>query len=129
MGSIKKKLRFFDLHIVGIVSLVSARKLKCPSLARLGTFIVWLELEFSSSNSSLIYDDFFAKHNRVNYHAGEVFSLKINCPNQKSTNLYLFLKSFGQALKKMMRKNGKNIGEFLVSWFFKWTKNLTVYLW
>ena len=40
-----KKFRF---------SSVSARKLKCPSSARLGTFIARLELENSSSNSSLV---------------------------------------------------------------------------
>ena len=34
-----KNLQFFYIHIVGIVSSVSARKLKCPSSARLGTFI------------------------------------------------------------------------------------------
>ena len=37
-----KKLWFFDIHIVGIVSSVSARKLKCPSSAWLGTFIARL---------------------------------------------------------------------------------------
>ena len=31
-----KKLRFFDIHNVRIVSSVSAGKLKCPSSARLG---------------------------------------------------------------------------------------------
>ena len=30
-------LRFFDIHIVGIVSSVSARKSRCPSSARLGS--------------------------------------------------------------------------------------------
>ena len=33
---------FFDIHIVSIVSSVSAQKLKCSSLARLGIFIAWL---------------------------------------------------------------------------------------
>ena len=37
-----------------IFSSVSARKLKCPSLARLGTFIARLKLENSSSGSSLL---------------------------------------------------------------------------
>ena len=32
-----KNCRFFDIHIVGIVSSVSARKLKYPSSARLGS--------------------------------------------------------------------------------------------
>ena len=32
-------MQFFDIHIVGIVSSVSARKLMCPSSARLGTFL------------------------------------------------------------------------------------------
>ena len=45
---------FFDIHIVSIVSSVSARKLKCPSLAWLGTFIARLEPENSSSGSSLV---------------------------------------------------------------------------
>jgi nitrate reductase gamma subunit len=42
------------MNIVSIVSSVSARKLKSPSSARLGTFIARLEQENSSSNSSLI---------------------------------------------------------------------------
>ena len=42
-----------DFFIVGIVSSVSARKLKCPSSARLRTFIARLEPENSSSGSSL----------------------------------------------------------------------------
>ena len=33
----KKNLRFFDIHNVRIVSSVSARKLKCPSSARLSS--------------------------------------------------------------------------------------------
>ena len=33
---IGKNLQFFDIYIVGIVSSVLARKLKCPSLAWLG---------------------------------------------------------------------------------------------
>ena len=32
-----QNLHFFDIHIVKIVSSVSARKLKCPSSARLGS--------------------------------------------------------------------------------------------
>ena len=32
-----KNLRFFDIYIVIIVSSVSAQKLKCPSLAQLGS--------------------------------------------------------------------------------------------
>ena len=41
-----KNLQFFDIHIVRIVSSVSARKLKCPSSAQ-------LEPENSGLNSSL----------------------------------------------------------------------------
>ena len=39
-----KNLRFFDIHIVGIVSSVSAQKLKCPSSARLELEKFQLEL-------------------------------------------------------------------------------------
>ena len=36
-GTYTKSCYFLDIHIVSIVNLVSAWKLKCPSLARLGS--------------------------------------------------------------------------------------------
>ena len=58
----------------------------------------------------LMYDNFFAKPNRVNYHSGEVFSLKIKCqtPQKKSTNLFLYVKTVKNLIWK---KEGKNISD------------------
>ena len=48
-------MAIFDIHIVRIVSLVSAWRLKCLSSGRLGTFIAWLNFSRKIPAPTLLY--------------------------------------------------------------------------
>ena len=126
-------MRFFDIHIVGIVSSVSARKLKCPGSAWYFHSSARLEPENSSSNSSLVNSPFITlqtmafNHNSFQWFksASNVFSLL----NRKFRThfgisiLFDFLKVWGYRLQEKIKNKSCKLCKYT-----KWGYILSIFI-
>ena len=65
-------MEFFDIYIVGIVSLVSVRKLKCPCSAWLETWIAWLG--FEPVGTSVLGENKYVEFVRCNSEQDDVYN-------------------------------------------------------
>ena len=91
----KRVKKICDFFIVEIVSSVSARKLKGPSSARLGTFKARLGPEISSSGSSLLIGTSSSKFK--DYSVSKIvrpFTIRMNCSRSRDLERFFSLEQF-----------------------------------